>query len=267
MRAATLIHVLLLLRASAFVYNTRPAHNTKLHASVADAVLAVDALIQTPTQRFEAAALLLVASFASKVSQSPLQRPKARVKPANVTKAAWRKGEIARWRLEESVDFGFAVAFLNEWATRSVEVGFLRARARCAPLDNGVRVLWASRGPRYLSAAEERTLEADFERLPSLKRDEADRAKSTYQYAARAAKSQVGGVDVLFLPGDGAEPPTLSVVRCGYATDEVVKEGSERALQSGILRDLPCAFGAMEPVRDDRPPPFTIDKYGRRTEN
>ena len=130
-----------------------------------------------------------------------------------------------------------------------------------------MRVLWASRGPRYLSAAEERTLEADFERLPSLKRDEADRAKSTYQYAARASTSQVGGVDVLFLPGDGAEPPTLSVVRCGYATDEVVKEGSERALQSGILRDLPCAFGAMEPVRDDRPPPFTIDKYGRRTEN
>ena len=255
---------------------TRPAPAPRRRdcsrASLGDAMVALDQLVATPSERFGAAAVLLVASFASKIGQSPLQRPKARVKPVNVTKAAWRAGEIGRWELRglSGSDRGFATAFLNEWAARCVEVGDLRARARCAPIDGGVRVLWASK-PVYLSAAEERALEADFERLKpgTAQREGARLAKSTYQYASRASSSAVGGVDVLFAVADdggGGAAPTLSLVRCGYATDEVVKEGSERTLLRCVLRDLPVALGPLTPVADTTPPAFVVDKYGRRTE-
>lgn len=211
-----------------------------------DAGGAFQAVIETPTYRFEAASLLLLASFASKVGQSPLKRPKARVKPANVSKTEWRAGEIARWELRgleaTSADESYAVAFLQAWAERTCEVGALRARARWAPREDGVRLLWLSRGPKYLSAAEERAREAEFERMTPESR-EVKRAKSSYAYAARAATTAAGGVDIIIERGD--DRPTLSVRRCGYESDrEVVKEGSERSCVSLLGRDVACAFDA-----------------------
>ena len=44
--------------------------------------------------------------------------------------------------------------------------------------------------------------------------------------------------------GLGADHPVLSMVRCGYANNEPVKEGSERKATAALTRDLQCAFGA-----------------------
>ena len=113
-----------------------------------------------------------------------------------------------------------------------------------------------------MSADEERSLEKAFERCPPP--DDAEMAKSTYAYARRATTSAVGGVDLL-LSASPYGGPTLSMVRCGYATDEVVKEGSERKTVALLSRDLQYAFGA-KPVANSKPPAFVIDKCGRRTE-
>ena len=104
-----------------------------------------------------------------------MKREKKHVKPKDVSSADWRKGEVARWTLaglsNDASDATFAIAFLQAWAERTCEVGVLRSRARCAPTDEGVRLLWVSRGPGYLSQAEERRLEAAFDKLTPEKRE------------------------------------------------------------------------------------------------
>ena len=104
-----------------------------------------------------------------------MKREKKHVKPKAVSSADWRKGEVARWTLaslsNDASDTTFAIAFLQAWAERTCEVGVLRSRARCAPTDEGVRLLWVSRGPGYLSQAEERRLEAAFDKLTPEKRE------------------------------------------------------------------------------------------------
>ena len=60
--------------------------------------------------------------------------------------------------------------------------------------------------------------------------------------ASSASTSCVGGVDLTV--GLGADHPVLSMVRCGYANNEPVKEGSERKATAALSRDLKCAFGA-----------------------
>ena len=116
-----------------------------------------------------------------------MKREKKHVKPKDVSSADWRKGEVARWTLaslsNDASDATFAIAFLQAWAERTCEVGVLRSRARCAPTDEGVRLLWVSRGPGYLSQAEERRLEAAFDKLSPEKR-EVERARSSYTYGA-----------------------------------------------------------------------------------
>ena len=102
-------------------------------------------------------------------------------------------------------------------------------------------MLWVSRGPGYLSQAEERRLEAAFDKLTPEKR-EVERARSSYTYGARRAKTGVGGVDLTV--GLGADHPVLAMRRCGYDDREPVKEGSERAATAALSRDLQCAFGA-----------------------
>ena len=210
-----------------------------------DAASAAADILADPTARFEAATVVLLASFASKVGQSPLKREKKHVKPKDVSSADWRRGEVARWTLaglsNDASDATFAIAFLQAWAERTCEVGVLRSRAHCAPTDEGVRLLWVSRGPGYLSQAEERRLEAAFDKLSPEKR-EVERARSSYTYGARRAKTGVGGVDLTV--GLGADHPVLSMVRCGYANNEPVKEGSERKATAALSRDLKCAFGA-----------------------
>ena len=180
------------------------------------------------------------------MGQSPLKREKKHVKPKDVSSADWRKGEVARWTLaslsNDAADATFAIAFLQAWAERTCEVGVLRSRARCAATDEGVRLLWVSRGPGYLSQAEERRLEAAFDKLTPEKR-EVERARSSYTYGARRAKTGVGGVDLTV--GLGAEHPVLAMRRCGYGdSKEPVKEGSERSATAALSRDLKCAFGA-----------------------
>ena len=175
-----------------------------------------------------------------------MKREKKHVKPKDVSSADWRKGEVARWTLaslsNDASDATFAIAFLQAWAERTCEVGVLRSRARCAPTDEGVRLLWVSRGPGYLSQAEERRLEAAFDKLSPEKR-EVERARSSYTYGARRAKAGVGGVDLTV--GLGADDhPVLAMRRCGYDEREPVKEGSERAATAALSRDLTCAFGA-----------------------
>jgi hypothetical protein len=175
-----------------------------------------------------------------------LKREKKHVKPKDVSSADWRKGEVARWTLaslsNDAADATFAIAFLQAWAERTCEVGVLRSRARCAATDEGVRLLWVSRGPGYLSQAEERRLEAAFDKLTPEKR-EVERARSSYTYGARRAKAGVGGVDLTVGLGTDAHP-VLAMRRCGYDEREPVKEGSERAATAALSRDLQCAFGA-----------------------
>lgn len=230
---------------------TRPL--TRVAFDAGSAGLTLDLLLPSPAVRAAAVVGLIGASFVSKVSQSPLQRPKARVKPAHVSKEAWRRGEVARWALEGlgdgDGDAGVAVAFAREWAKRACEVGELSTVARAVPLERGVRLLWASRGPGYLSAPEERALERSFERLTPGARDEADRARSTYAYASRASAAVVGGLDLVVARGAAEEGaaagcPTLSATRCGYAADEPIKETSERIAERLLSRDLKFAFGA-----------------------
>ena len=129
------------------------------------------------------------------------------MKPKDVSSADWRKGEVARWTLaslsNDAADATFAIAFLQAWAERTCEVGVLRSRARCAATDEGVRLLWVSRGPGYLSQAEERRLEAAFDKLsPGEARGRAG-AVLVYR-GARRAKTGVGGVDLTV--GLGADP-------------------------------------------------------------
>ena len=211
-----------------------------------DAATAAADLFADPTARFEAAALVVLASFASKVEQSPLKREKKNVKPRTVSKAEWRKGQVACWALTslsaDASDAAFAIAFLQAWAERTCEVGALRSRARCVPTDDGVRSLWVSRGPGYLSQAEERRLEATFEKISPAKREGTDRARSSYAYGARRAKTGVGGVDLSV--GRDAGQLVLAMRRCGYADNEPVKEGSERAATVALSQDLKLAFGA-----------------------
>jgi len=121
-------------------------------------------------------------------------------------------------------------------------VGALRSRARCVPTDDGVRLLWVSRGPGYLSQAKERRLEASFEKISPAKREGTDRARSSYAYGARRAKTGVGGVDLSV--GRDAWQLVLAMRRCGYADNEPVKEGSERAATVALSQDLKIAFGA-----------------------
>jgi len=211
-----------------------------------DATSAAADILNDPTARFEAATVVLLASFASKVGQSPLKREKKHVKPKDVSSADWRRGEVARWSLaglsNDAADATFAIAFLQAWAERTCEVGVLRSRARCAATDEGVRLLWVSRGPGYLSQAEERRLEAAFDKLSPEKR-EVERARSSYTYGARRAKTGVGGVDLTV--GLGTDHPVLAMRRCGYGdSKEPVKEGSERSATAALSRDLKCAFGA-----------------------
>lgn len=196
----------------------------------------VETVLADPTLRFSCVSALVSAALVSKVSHSPLQKSrKDWTKPANMSRTEWRREDIAKWRLEESATAEVAI-FLRVWASEAAGRGELRF-ATVEAVDDGVRIKWVPR-QKYLSSKEERRLEAKFEESRAIDLD-VPTARSIYTYPARKCKTAAGGVDVRIF-----QDKLVTISRCAYASNEPVKEASERRLVALLDRDLAAAYGA-----------------------
>lgn len=241
--------------AAAFLAG-KPSSAAKSHsAAMMTTIDEVGQWLSSPEVRFEAVALLVASALASKVTQSPLRRNRKEwTKPLNMSRAEWRTGDVAKWRLSRGDTAETVAIFLREWATTQQELRSASVEA----IESGVRIKWAPR-QKYLSANEERRLESLFEqRATKVDTSLIPIANSIYRYPKKKTRTAVGGVDVLV---DGAS--VVSVSRCAYANNEPIKEASERRLIAILDRDLQAAYGATLLSRGSSPASENINQQSR----
>lgn len=244
MRRQLLLVIVVSEAAAAFLAG-KPSSAAKSHSKAMATIDEVGQWLSSPEVRFEAVAFLVASALASKVTQSPLRRRRKEwTKPLNMSRAEWRTGDVAKWRLSRGETPETVAIFLREWASTQQELRSASVEA----IESGVRIRWAPR-QKYLSANEERRLESLFEqRAAKVDTSLIPIANSIYRYPRKKTRTAVGGVDVLV---DGTS--VVSVSRCAYANNEPIKEASERRLVAILDRDLQAAYGATLLSRGSSP--------------
>lgn len=124
---------------------TLPEVVDALPADVRHLVDGLPAAFESPQARFGCIAAALSAAFASQIARSPLGRQRTTyVRPANVSKVAWRATELGKWRVRAG-EGEYAVWFLRQWARQPASKDLPR-NAAVEDIDNGVRIRYARSG-------------------------------------------------------------------------------------------------------------------------